>query len=187
MGTLMREYWVPALLSSELPQPDSDPVRVMLLGEKLIAFRDHQRAGRLDPEPLPSPWRLPVLRPQRRSGLRCVYHGWKFDADGQLRRYAQRAGRVRLQDESQSGGVSDAGAQRPGLGLHGPARRPRRRCRTSRPTTCPRASTRRPPSSGSATTCRGSKATSTPVHFSFLHFGARQRTRPSRARSSTTR
>jgi phthalate 4,5-dioxygenase oxygenase subunit len=40
MGNLMRHYWLPALLSSELPAPDSDPVRVLLLGEKLIAFRD---------------------------------------------------------------------------------------------------------------------------------------------------
>src|SRR5215471_14168952 len=40
MGELMRHYWLPALLSSELPAPDSNPVRVMLLGEKLIAFRD---------------------------------------------------------------------------------------------------------------------------------------------------
>ena len=40
MGTLMREYWVPALLASELPRPDSDPVRVMLLGERLVAFRE---------------------------------------------------------------------------------------------------------------------------------------------------
>jgi hypothetical protein len=40
MGTLMREYWIPAMLSSELPTPDGDPVRVLLLGEKLIAFRD---------------------------------------------------------------------------------------------------------------------------------------------------
>ena len=40
MGTLMRQYWVPAMLSSELPKPDSPPVRVLLLGEKLIGFRD---------------------------------------------------------------------------------------------------------------------------------------------------
>ncbi|HEY5273643.1 MAG TPA: hypothetical protein VIJ34_10470, partial [Acidimicrobiales bacterium] len=40
MGALMREYWVPAMLSSELPNPDCDPVRVMLLGEQLIGFRD---------------------------------------------------------------------------------------------------------------------------------------------------
>src|SRR5947209_1016023 len=40
MGSLMRQYWVPALRSSELPEPDCTPVRVMLLGEQLIAFRD---------------------------------------------------------------------------------------------------------------------------------------------------
>ena len=40
MGNFMREYWVPAMLSSEVPAPDSDPVRILLLGEKLIAFRD---------------------------------------------------------------------------------------------------------------------------------------------------
>jgi phthalate 4,5-dioxygenase oxygenase subunit len=49
MGCLMREYWVPAVLSSELPTPDSDPVRVLLLGEKLIAFRDSNGcAGLMD-------------------------------------------------------------------------------------------------------------------------------------------
>jgi phenylpropionate dioxygenase-like ring-hydroxylating dioxygenase large terminal subunit len=47
MGNLMRQYWVPALLSSELPAPDSDPVRVMLLGEKLIAIREPDTALRL--------------------------------------------------------------------------------------------------------------------------------------------
>ena len=40
MGKTLRRYWMPALLSSELPHPDSDPVRVRLLGEDLIAFRD---------------------------------------------------------------------------------------------------------------------------------------------------
>src|SRR5690348_7286027 len=40
MGNLFRQYWLPAMLSKELPQPDCDPVRVMLLSEKLIAFRD---------------------------------------------------------------------------------------------------------------------------------------------------
>ena len=40
MGNFMREYWVPAMLSSEVPTPDSDPVRILLLGEQLIGFRD---------------------------------------------------------------------------------------------------------------------------------------------------
>ena len=82
MGSLMREYWVPAMLSIELPAPDCDPVRVLLLGEKLIAFRDTNGKVGLLPEQLPAPRRIAVLRPQRGSGLRCVYHGWKFDVDG---------------------------------------------------------------------------------------------------------
>ena len=46
LGVFMRRYWVPALLSSEIPEPDSPPVRVRLLGEDLVAFRDTRgRAG----------------------------------------------------------------------------------------------------------------------------------------------
>src|ERR1041384_6124092 len=48
MGELMRQYWIPALLSSELPR-DGDPIRLMLLGERLIAFRDSDgKAGVMD-------------------------------------------------------------------------------------------------------------------------------------------
>ena len=66
MGDLMRQYWIPALRSDELPSPDCPPLRVRLLGEDLIAFRDHVRRGRPDAERLPAPRRLDVLRPQRR-------------------------------------------------------------------------------------------------------------------------
>ncbi|HXM56638.1 MAG TPA: Rieske 2Fe-2S domain-containing protein, partial [Candidatus Dormibacteraeota bacterium] len=78
----MRQYWVPAMLSSELPRPDCPPVRVMLLGEKLIAFRDTQgRVGLLDNF---CPHRGASLFFGRNDGcgLRCVYHGWKFDVEG---------------------------------------------------------------------------------------------------------
>ena len=57
MGDLMRRYWVPALLVSEIPEPDCPPVRVQLLGEKLLAFRDDRRV-------LLAPWRVAVFRPQ---------------------------------------------------------------------------------------------------------------------------
>src|SRR5512146_1358348 len=81
-GTLFRRYWQPAALSRELPEKDGAPVRVRLLGEDLIAFRDTQgRVGLID-----------AFCPHRRAplffgrneecGLRCVYHGWKFDRDG---------------------------------------------------------------------------------------------------------
>src|SRR5215213_4988090 len=49
MGELMRRYWVPALLSEEIPTPDSAPVQVRILGEELVAFRDtNGRVGLLD-------------------------------------------------------------------------------------------------------------------------------------------
>jgi len=82
MGNLMREYWVPAMLSSELPSPGSPPVRVMLLGEKLIGFRDGEgRVGLLENS---CPHRGASLFFGRNDacGLRCVYHGWQFDVQG---------------------------------------------------------------------------------------------------------
>jgi phenylpropionate dioxygenase-like ring-hydroxylating dioxygenase large terminal subunit len=82
MGNLMRRYWQPALLSEEVAERDGAPVRVRLLGEDLIAFRDtNGDVGLVD-----------AFCPHRRApmffgrneecGLRCVYHGWKFDKDG---------------------------------------------------------------------------------------------------------
>jgi phenylpropionate dioxygenase-like ring-hydroxylating dioxygenase large terminal subunit len=83
MGNLMREYWLPALLSSELPSPDSDPVRVLLLGEKLIAFRDTSGAIGLLDQHCPHRGASLFFGRNEECGLRCVYHGWKFDGAGQ--------------------------------------------------------------------------------------------------------
>jgi phthalate 4,5-dioxygenase len=82
MGNLMRQYWVPAMLSSELPRPNCPPVRVLLLGEKLIGFRDS--AGKVGLLGNFCPHRGASLFYARneQSGLRCVYHGWKFDTEG---------------------------------------------------------------------------------------------------------
>src|SRR2546425_9444663 len=82
MGALFRRFWHPVLLAEELPEPDGPPVRVRVLGEDLIAIRDTSgRVGFID-----------AFCPHRRAslffgrnedcGLRCVYHGWKFDLDG---------------------------------------------------------------------------------------------------------
>jgi phthalate 4,5-dioxygenase len=81
MGDLMRHYWIPACLSSELPC-DGAPLRLMLLGEKLIAFRDS--AGRVGVMDYRCPHRCASLFLGRneKNGLRCVYHGWKFDTEG---------------------------------------------------------------------------------------------------------
>src|SRR5215475_9246420 len=82
MGETMRRYWMPALLAWELPAPDCTPVRVKLLGEELVAFRDTEgRIGLLEER---CPHRLASLFLGRNEecGLRCVYHGWKFDVEG---------------------------------------------------------------------------------------------------------
>ncbi|MBM4296106.1 MAG: Rieske 2Fe-2S domain-containing protein [Deltaproteobacteria bacterium] len=82
MGEVMRRYWMPALLTEQLPKPDCPPVRVKLLGEELVAFRDSQgRVGLLD-EYCPHRLASLFLGRNEECGLRCVYHGWKFDADG---------------------------------------------------------------------------------------------------------
>jgi phthalate 4,5-dioxygenase len=82
MGNFMRQYWIPALLSSELPAPDSDPVRVLLLGEQLIAFRDSNGAVGLVQNNCPHRGASLFFARNEEAGLRCVYHGWKFAADG---------------------------------------------------------------------------------------------------------
>ena len=82
MGDTMRRYWLPALLSTELPENDGEPVRVKLLGEDLIAFRDTQgRIGLLD-EFCPHRRVSLFFGRNEECGLRCVYHGWKFDVGG---------------------------------------------------------------------------------------------------------
>jgi len=82
MGNLIRQYWVPAMLSSELSAPDCDPVRVMLLGEKLIAFRDSRGQVGLLQNHCPHRGASLFFGRNEESGLRCVYHGWKFAHDG---------------------------------------------------------------------------------------------------------
>jgi phenylpropionate dioxygenase-like ring-hydroxylating dioxygenase large terminal subunit len=81
MGNLMRQYWLPALASKEIGA-DREPRRLMLLGEKLIAFRDS--AGRVGVMDHRCPHRVASLFFGRneQDGIRCVYHGWKFDVDG---------------------------------------------------------------------------------------------------------
>ena len=82
MGTMMRRYWLPALLAWELPGPDCPPVRVKLLGEELVAFRDSRdRIGLVD-EYCPHRRASLFFGRNEECGLRCVYHGWKFDVDG---------------------------------------------------------------------------------------------------------
>ena len=82
MGEAFRRFWLPVMLASELPSPDCEPVRIKILGESLIAFRDTEgRVGIVDAY---CPHRGAPLFYGRNeeNGLRCVYHGWKFDVNG---------------------------------------------------------------------------------------------------------
>jgi phenylpropionate dioxygenase-like ring-hydroxylating dioxygenase large terminal subunit len=82
MGDLFRRYWLPALHAAELPEPDCAPVRVKLLGEQLIAFRDTQnRLGLIDEFCAHRGVSLWFGRNEE-CGLRCPYHGWKYDVTG---------------------------------------------------------------------------------------------------------
>jgi phthalate 4,5-dioxygenase oxygenase subunit len=82
MGNTMRRYWIPAALASELPERDGAPVRVRLLGEDLVAFRDTEgRIGLLD-EYCPHRRASLFFGRNEGCGLRCVYHGWKYDVEG---------------------------------------------------------------------------------------------------------
>jgi phenylpropionate dioxygenase-like ring-hydroxylating dioxygenase large terminal subunit len=81
IGELMRQYWIPAAMSSELER-DGAPTRLLLLGERLIAFRDSAgRVGIMD-QRCPHRCASLFLGRNEEGGLRCVYHGWKFDAEG---------------------------------------------------------------------------------------------------------
>jgi nitrite reductase/ring-hydroxylating ferredoxin subunit len=82
MGELMRQYWMPAALSSELPERDGAPLRVRLLGEDLIAFRATSGAVGLVRNSCPHRGASLFYGRNEADGLRCVYHGWKFDVAG---------------------------------------------------------------------------------------------------------
>jgi phthalate 4,5-dioxygenase oxygenase subunit len=82
MGAVMRRYWMPVCMTSELNAPDGEPLRITLLGEQLVAYRDTTgKVGLLNefcPHRRASLW----LGRNEEAGLRCVFHGWKFDTTG---------------------------------------------------------------------------------------------------------
>ena len=82
MGVAMRRYWLPALLSMEIPDPDGPPVRVTLMGERLLAFRSTDGNIGLVQEACPHRRASLYFGRNEECGIRCVYHGWKFDIEG---------------------------------------------------------------------------------------------------------
>src|SRR5215467_15911096 len=84
MGRLIRAHWIPACMSEEVAEADGTPVRIRLLGEDLVAFRDTAgRIGVLD-EHCPHRRASLALARNEECGLRCLYHGWKVDVEGNV-------------------------------------------------------------------------------------------------------
>ena len=111
MGDLLRRYWTPALLSAEVPEAGGPPVRVRLLGEALVAFRDTSGAVGLLQEHCPHRGASLFYGRNEDCSLRCVYHGWAFDRDGRCsdmpsepRPFAERI-TARAYPTHESGGI----------------------------------------------------------------------------------
>ena len=130
MGKLLRQYWLPALLAEELPEPDGAPMRLRLLGEDLVAFRDTNGTVGVIQSNCPHRGASLFFGRNEEAGLRCVYHGWKFDADGTCVDMPNEPAESGFQAQGQGEGVPDA--ERGGViwatWARGPTRRP---CRTS--------------------------------------------------------
>jgi phthalate 4,5-dioxygenase oxygenase subunit len=112
VGNLLRRYWIPACLSSEVGQPDGPPARVRLLGEDLVAFRDTGGAVGLIEERCPHRGASLFYGRNEECGLRCTYHGWKFDVSGQctdqrseIRSFAHRI-KTKAYPVHESGGIA---------------------------------------------------------------------------------
>jgi phenylpropionate dioxygenase-like ring-hydroxylating dioxygenase large terminal subunit len=82
MGEVFRRFWLPALLPDELPGPDCAPIRLTMLSEKLVAFRDTSGKVGFVAENCPHRGASMFFGRNEERGLRCVYHGWKFDTSG---------------------------------------------------------------------------------------------------------
>jgi phthalate 4,5-dioxygenase oxygenase subunit len=98
MGQLARRHWNPVCLSEEVAEPDGTPLRARLLGEDLVVFRDS--AGRLGVlgEYCPHRGASLVYGRNEEGGLRCLYHGWKFDVEGRALEMSSEPSASRLAD-----------------------------------------------------------------------------------------
>jgi phthalate 4,5-dioxygenase len=84
MGQLFRRHWQPVCLIEEVSEPDGNPVRARLFGEDLVVFRDTDgRVGVMD-EFCPHRRASLVFGRNEEGGLRCLYHGWKMDVEGNV-------------------------------------------------------------------------------------------------------
>ena len=120
MGELLRRFWMPVLLSAELPEADGTPKKIVVMGEELLAFRDTQRRGRRHRSVLSAPRRQSLARPQR--GMRHPLRLSRLEVRHrrQLRRHADLLSRSECQGPDQDQILSGARMGRHDLGLYGP-------------------------------------------------------------------
>ena len=133
---MFRSYWMPALLAEELPENDCPPVRVKLLSERLLAFRDTDgRYGLIDEFCAHRGVSLWFGRNEE-CGLRCPYHGWKYDVTGQCIEVPSEPEESGFCQQDQAEVLSAGRARRRAVDLHGPARDSSRRCRNGNSPWC---------------------------------------------------
>ena len=187
MGDLFRRFWMPALLSRELPEPDCPPVRVTVLGEELVAFRDSEGAGRPGRAGVPAPRRRPLSSAGTRSaGCAASTTAGSSTSTGRLRRHADDAARRACELRARRASPPTRPAS--GATWSGPiwARRSTSpSCRELEFALLPPAHrfvTKKLQECNWAQACEGALDT---AHFSFLHAAAARSPTPARARRSS--
>ncbi len=85
MGKVLRRFWIPGCLLEEIPPAGNGAVRVLLLGERLVAWRNHDGKVGVMAEACPHRGASLMLARDEGDGLRCIYHGWKMDVTGHVR------------------------------------------------------------------------------------------------------
>ena len=99
MGQMMRRYWLPACMAEEVAEADGAPVRVRMLGEDLVAFRDTDGKVGVLGEYCPHRGASLVFGRNEECGLRCLYHGWKMDVEGNVLEMASEPPESRLAEK----------------------------------------------------------------------------------------
>ena len=133
MGALFRRFWVPVLLSRELPEPDGPPVRVSVMGEELIAFRDSTGSVGLVEPRCPHRGANLFFGRNEEGGIRCAYHGWKFDVRRPVPRDPDDGSAMRRPTSTCARGPGSSPIRRgSGASASGPISAPPRRCRRCR-------------------------------------------------------
>lgn len=82
LNRMFRRYWWPAALLEEVAEPDGAPLRVQILGERMVCFRDSSGKLGMVEEACPHRRASMALGRNEEGGLRCIYHGWKFGVNG---------------------------------------------------------------------------------------------------------